>query len=86
MTALFTSIVDAIAVLVIVEAVALSIVSARSMRGPAVPDILFNLAAGLFLLLALRAALSEASWPWVAAMLAAAGLAHVVDQARRWRA
>ena len=79
-------IVDLIVVLVIVEAIALCVISLRTRRGPRVPDIVSNLAAGLFLLLALRAALSGAAWPWIAAMLAAAGLAHVVDQARRWRA
>ncbi len=88
MDALFASgrIVDGIVALVIVEAAAFAVLSFRTMRGPDLSDLLWNLAAGLCLLLALRAALTGAPWFWIAAMLAAAGIAHCVDQARRWRA
>ena len=47
--------------------------------------LLANLCAGLFLMLAVRVALAGAEWPWLAACLAAAGAAHVVDLAARWR-
>lgn len=53
-------------------------------RGFAVPYIISNLLAGLFLVLALRAALTGAAWPWIAASLAAAGIAHVADLVVRW--
>ncbi len=41
--------------------------------------LLSNVGAGLCLMLAVRAALTNASWPWIAACLAAAGAAHVAD-------
>jgi hypothetical protein len=47
--------------------------------------VLANLAAGACLLLALRAALTGASWPPVAAWLLAALLANLVDLAERLR-
>ena len=43
------------------------------------------LLAGAFLLLALRAALTGASWIPVALWLLAALFAHLVDLVRRWR-
>lgn len=45
-----------------------------------------HLFAGLGLLLAWRAHASGLDWPWVAAWLAAAGLAHAADVVRRARA
>lgn len=44
-----------------------------------------NLLAGLALLLAVRLVLAQAAWFWVAACLAAAGLAHLADLRARWR-
>ncbi len=79
-------IVDAIVVLVIVEAVLLLSLQRRLRRGPGALAIVANLSAGLFLLLALRFALAGAAWPYMAASLACALIAHVVDVARRWRA
>jgi hypothetical protein len=38
---------------------------------------------GAFLLLALRAALADAAWPWVPAALTAALVAHLIDLASR---
>lgn len=40
---------------------------------------------GIFLLLALRAALAEAAWPWVPLALTAALAAHLFDLQGRWR-
>lgn len=40
---------------------------------------------GIFLLLALRAALAEAAWPWVPLALTAALVAHLFDLQGRWR-
>lgn len=50
---------------------------------PAGP-LLANLGAGLALMLALRLALADLAWPWVAACLAGAGLAHALDLRARW--
>lgn len=77
-------IVDAVIALMLLEALLLAWLRARRGRGPAPADVLANLAAGLFLLLALRGALVGAAWPWLAASLAAALVAHLADLARRW--
>jgi hypothetical protein len=53
-------------------------------RGFAASYVISNLLAGLFLVLALRTALTDASWIWTALSLAAAGIAHAVDLAVRW--
>ncbi len=55
-------------------------------RGFAVPYVITNLIAGVFLVLALRSALTDAPWGWTALSLAAAGIAHAVDLAVRWPA
>lgn len=44
-----------------------------------------NLAAGLALMVALRLALQDAAPVWIAACMAAAGLAHALDLRARWR-
>jgi hypothetical protein len=86
MAGMFASgrIVDAVLALMLVEGILLAWLHLRRGRGPAPADVLANLAAGLFLLLALRAALAGASWPWIAASLGAALVAHLSDLARRW--
>jgi hypothetical protein len=86
MAELFASgrLVDAAIALIVLEALALLWLRTRRGRGPAPADLLGNLAAGLFLLLALRAALLGAAWPWLAACLAAALAAHLFDLSRRW--
>jgi hypothetical protein len=48
-------------------------------RGPVARDYLPNALSGLCLMVALRAALGDAGWTWIAAPLAAAGLAHAAD-------
>lgn len=87
MSELFDSgrIVDLIVALLIVEAALLLGWRRITGRGPAATDLLANLLAGLFLLLALRAALVHAGWGWIAVCLGAALVAHVADVARRWR-
>jgi hypothetical protein len=40
---------------------------------------------GIFLLVALRAALAGAAWPWVPSALTAALVAHLLDLRQRWR-
>jgi hypothetical protein len=76
---------DAILLLIVLEAVVLGWWHSRTGRGIAPLDLCLNLAAGALLLLALRAALSAgvaaAAAPWLAAAL----VAHVADLARRWQ-
>jgi hypothetical protein len=76
--------VDVILVLVAVEWMALAAYRRRTGRGIAAADLLPNLLAGAFLLLALRAALGGAGWPWIMGALVAALCAHFVDLGQRW--
>lgn len=78
--------VDAILLLVVAEVVALTLLWHRRRRGVAPADLLPNVLAGAFLLLTLRLTLGNAGWIYCGASLAAAGLAHLVDLSRRWRA
>jgi hypothetical protein len=77
--------IDFVIALTVLEALALAAYHGRTGRGMAPRDFLPNLAAGLALMLALRAGLSAAGWPWVAAGLMAAGLLHAADLRARWR-
>ena len=87
MAELFASgrLVDLILALVVVEAAALILYWRRFGGGVAPFDLLPNLCAGAFLLLALRAALTGGGWMPASGCLAAAGLAHLADLYRRWR-
>ena len=78
-------IVDLILLLVLVEAACLIGWRCRSGRGPRPAMVIANLAAGGSLLLALRAALAGASWPWIACALGVALAAHIADLGLRWR-
>ncbi len=86
MGALFASgrIVDLILLLVVVEALALAAWTRRSAGGPRFSGLLPNLLAGGFLLLAVRAALSGAAWPWIGAALFGGLLAHLWDLRARF--
>lgn len=75
-------IVDLILALVALEALALMALGRR--RGVAVLDVVAALAPGVALMLALRAALTDAWWGWVAAWLGASLIAHLADLSRRW--
>jgi hypothetical protein len=87
MADLFASgrLVDFILVVVVLEAAALLLYWSRARRGVAPLDLLPNLCAGAFLLLALRATLAGSGWMIASLCLAAAGLAHLTDVHRRWR-
>lgn len=78
-------IVDFILVAMLFEALLLMFLRRTTGRGIASAQVCANLAAGAVLMLALRAALKGAGWQTVAAWLAAALLAHVVEVAVRWR-
>lgn len=77
--------VDLILALMAIEVVALGVIWRATGRGIAPVDLLPNVLAGAFLLLALRAVLAQWGWSMACAFLAAAGLAHITDLARRWR-
>ena len=87
MAELFASgrIVDLIVALVVLEALLLLALRARSGRGPTPGALLSNLAAGAALMLAVRAALTGAAWPAIAAWLLAALVAHLAEMAIRFR-
>ena len=71
-------VVDAIIAIVVVEALVLGIRHRRGRPGVSPLQFLPHLAAGLALLIALRAAMGQAAWPWIALALAASGLAHAI--------
>lgn len=84
---LFSSgrVVDLLLVVIAAEFVWLSWrCGARDLRTVMI-DLFFSLAPGACLLLALRAALTGAGWPWIAAFLAASFPVHILDLARRRR-
>jgi RsiW-degrading membrane proteinase PrsW (M82 family) len=87
MNQLFTSghIVDLILGVMAVEAMLMYFYHRKSGKGIAPVDALVNLFAGGCLLLALRGALVQAPWGWIAASLVAALIAHTLDLRRRWR-
>ncbi len=72
--------------LTVIEAAALIFWHRRTGRGLKPVDIIGQLAAGAFLLLAALLAIQSAWWGWTGAALAAAGLAHLFDLRRRWTA
>lgn len=76
---------DLLLAIILIEAAALWLFRRRTGRGPRLAEVAPFLAAGAFLVLALRSALVGAPWWCVAAALAASGLAHAVDVARRFR-
>lgn len=86
MAALIASgrIVDLILALMVLEGIAIGLYWAAKGRGIAPLDLLVNLLAGVALLLAVRAALTGAAWQAIAALLAFAGVMHVLDLVRRW--
>lgn len=79
------AIVDFAIAVALVETLVLVLRHRRTGRGIAPADLLPNIAAGLCLMLALRAALVQADWVWIVAPLAASGVAHVLDLRRRQR-
>jgi len=77
--------IDLVIAIMVIEAVALALYHRRTGRGLAPMEFLPSLAAGLALMLAVRAGASGASLAWVALALSLAGLAHLADVRRRWR-
>lgn len=73
-----------VVVLVVVEWLVLATWHRRTGKGLSGRQLLPSLAAGVALMLALRAALVDSGWVWVAAFLALSGVAHVADLISRW--
>ncbi len=72
--------IDVILVLTLLEAIA--VVACGGVTAIAMARMLLP---GVFLLLALRAALAGAAWPWIPASLAASLLTHIVELRSRWK-
>lgn len=79
-------VIDWILALVAVEALALALFHRLTGCGVPLADLWANLASGACLLLALKAAMNDAPWIWIAAPLAASLFAHLLDLSRRWTA
>ena len=74
--------IDVIVGFAILEGVWLAVARRRTVRPIAIALMLLP---GVLLMLALRAALADAAWPWVPAALAASLVAHMADLRERWR-
>ncbi len=87
MAELFASgrLVDLILILIVLEVIALAVYRRVTGRGIALADLLPNILAGAFLILALRVSLTGSGWMPASLCLACAGVAHVVDLGRRLR-
>jgi hypothetical protein len=77
-------IVDLMLAVLVLECAALWVVHRRTGRGIAPAALIANLGAGGSLMLALRAALTGAAWPAVAAFLLGSLFFHAADQVFRW--
>jgi hypothetical protein len=78
-------VVDAILALILFEALLLILHHRRRGDGISPVPLLCNLLAGVFLLLALRGALVDAWWGWIALCLTLALPAHLADLWQRWK-
>jgi len=78
--------IDLVLLMVLLEAIALTAYKRKTGRGVAGLDLIANLLAGACLMLAVRGALTGASWQWIALFMSAALLAHMADLWRRWKA
>lgn len=87
MAELFASgrVVDLLLLLLALEALLFIAWHRRTGRGIAPVEVLGFLAAGACLMLALRAALTDAGWQMVGLWLALGGVAQAYDLWRRWR-
>lgn len=76
--------IELILVLVVLEGIALTVYHRMTGRGPSASMLVPNLIAGAALLLAVRLALTDAWWGWLAGALLLALLAHLLDLGMRW--
>ncbi len=77
--------IDLVLLVMLLEGLLLGALYHRRGVGVAPADLLPMLMAGACLLLALRAALTQAPWPWIAGWVTLALFAHLGDLHRRWR-
>jgi len=75
--------VDLILIVIVAEFVFLTVRARSTGPGRSTVDRVLALAPGVCLLLALRAALTGAGWPWIALALAASFPVHIADLIRR---
>ena len=78
------SIVDLAIAVTVLEALGLLLYRRLSGRGIATVEWLPNLCSGLMLMLALRASLAGAPWPWIVTPVAVSGVVHLADMSWRW--
>jgi hypothetical protein len=69
----------------LLEGVVLCLYRVRTGKGVAAKDFVANWVSGLCLMFALRSALTDAWWVWVALWLLASGLVHGGDLWSRWQ-
>jgi hypothetical protein len=78
-------VVDVAMAITVIEGVALAIYHRRTGNGVAPRHYVLNMVSGLFLMLALRTALTDAGWMLVALCLSASGVIHALDMMGRWQ-
>jgi len=78
--------IDVMLIALLAEVVVIQLYRRRTGGGIALVPLLLNLGAGGSLMLALRAALTNADWRWVGFCLTLALLFHLADQRQRWEA
>ena len=85
MMTLFSSgrVVDIILFFVFLEAVYIAVHRGKTGRGVRLREVAAGMLSGVFLLLALRCALVDERWPWIATWLLFALIAHFADLAGR---
>ena len=76
---------DIVLVVMVAEAFALSWYSRQHVGAPTIKAILLALLPGGFLALALRAALVQAEWFWIALALVGALFTHAADMRQRFQ-
>jgi hypothetical protein len=76
---------DIVLAVMIAEAVALLLASRFGRIGMSCSQVAAALLPGFFIVLALRAALVQANWSWIALALLGALVAHLVDMRQRLR-
>lgn len=79
-----TALIDIVIAATLLEWVALSLLWRRRRRGLPPLALSLTLLPGLCLMLAVRSAMLGLSWYSVALLLAASGLAHMIDLRKRW--
>jgi hypothetical protein len=78
-------IVDLVVLFMVIECAGIALFHRATGRGLALPELAWNAAAGLGLMMALRNALTGGDWTFTAVWLAAALAGHLGDLRLRWR-